>query len=331
VNVALFYLESIGLFRKPLKTTVISMMDIRADRHIYRLIGSLTRFVNRFLDANFRFQALPEIFDLWADGIDLVVFEEFGSGAAALHLQDELERSKLLRDPEYRARFRRHWTNRFLPRAFHRDFNQSEILACPDSSVVGKSFAQLAKEQGHHAVDVFLDLVAEHGTKLRWYTVMGNDRPKVLEEIVTHPDILIGFSDAGAHLRQMSHYNFPLRLLKLVNDARKSGREIMPLERAVHRLTGEIGEWLGLDAGTLRVGGRADLVVVDPDGLDASLDAVEEAPIEGFRSDFQRLVRRNPKAVRSVFIHGKEAVSNGEMRPEVGRQPGFGRVLKAIA
>ncbi|WP_129574550.1 MULTISPECIES: hypothetical protein [Sorangium] len=35
-----------------------------------------------------RLQALPEVFDLWADGIDLVVFEELGAGAAALHLDD---------------------------------------------------------------------------------------------------------------------------------------------------------------------------------------------------------------------------------------------------
>lgn len=328
VNALLFLLESMGLWRKPLKTTVISMMDPRASRGVHRVIGLLSRFANRVLGADFRWQALPEVFDLWADGIDLVVFEEFGAGAAALHLQDAAERSGLLRDAAYRARFRSQWTNRFLPRAFHRDFNQSEILRCPDASVVGKSFAQVAREQGRHAVDVFLDLVATHGDALRWYTVMANDRREELEFICRHPDVLMGFSDAGAHLRNMAHYNFPLRLLRLVRDAERRGQPFMTVERAVHRLTGEPGEWLGLDAGVLAVGRRADVVVVNPEGLDGKLDEVAEAPMEEF-GGFVRLVRRNDAAVKAVLISGREAVREGNVVPALGRERGFGRVLRA--
>ena len=36
---------------------------------------------------------------------------------------------------------------------------------------------------------------------------MANDRREELERICQHPDILMGFSDAGAHLRNMAHYN----------------------------------------------------------------------------------------------------------------------------
>ncbi|MFY1831937.1 N-acyl-D-amino-acid deacylase family protein [Myxococcus fulvus] len=330
VNVVLFLLESMGLWRKTLKTTVISMMDPRASRGIHRLIGVLSRAANKLLGANFRWQALPEVFDLWADGIDLVVFEEFGAGAAALHLQDAASRAGLLKDPGYRAQFRSQWTNRFLPRAFHRDFNQSQILECPDRSVVGKSFAQVAKEQDRDAVDVFLDLIATHGDALRWYTVMANDRLQELEYICKHPDILIGFSDAGAHLRNMAHYNFPLRLLRLVREADKRGESFMTVERAVHRLTGEIGEWLGMDAGVLAEGKRADLVIVNPEGLDAKLDAIAEAPMENF-GGFVRLVRRNDAAVKSVLISGREAVSDGAVSPALGRERGFGGVLRANA
>jgi N-acyl-D-aspartate/D-glutamate deacylase len=327
VNVILFLLESLGLVRRPLKTTVISLMDVRANRSIYKVVGWIARLFN-WLGADFRLQALPEIFDLWADGIDLVVFEELGVGTAALHLQDAAARRELLHDPAYRRRFRKEWTSRFLPRAFHRDFNQSEILECPDASLVGKSFSQVARERGAHVVDVFLDLIAEHGARLRWYTVMGNDRVKPLRQIVSHPDVLIGFSDAGAHLRQMAHYNFPLRMLHLVRQAEAAGEAFMPVERAVHRLTGEIGGWLGLDAGILDVGKRADIVVVDPAGLDDQVDAVAYAPVEGM-GDFQRLVRRNDKAVTAVLVNGRLAVEAGRVRGEVGRQPGFGRLLRA--
>lgn len=327
VNVALFMLESIGLLRKPLKTTVISMMDTRATRGLHQVIGLLSRLLNKVFGANFRWQALPEVFDLWADGIDLVVFEEFGAGTAALHLQDAVERAALLGTPEYRQRFRREWTSLFLPKVFHRDFNHSEILECPDPSLVGKSFAQIAKERGQDVVDTFLDLVIQFGTSLRWYTVMANDRREQLEWIVNHPDVLIGFSDAGAHLRNMAHYNFPLRLLRLVHEAKKAGREVMSVERAVHRLTGELAEWFGLDTGVLAEGRRADVVVVNPDGLDESVDKAQDAPMENFNG-FVRLVRRNDRAVDAVFINGEAALLNGALATDLGKKR-FGQVLRA--
>ncbi|KYF77372.1 hypothetical protein BE17_28390 [Sorangium cellulosum] len=59
----------------------------------------------------------------------------------------------------------------------------------------------------------------------------------------------------------MAHYNFPLRMLRMVKDAAREGRAIMPVERAIQRLTAEIGDGLGIDAGRLEVGGRADVVV----------------------------------------------------------------------
>ncbi len=330
VNVFLFLLESAGLAgRKPLKTTVISMMDLRGSRGIHSLIGKLSRMFNLGFGANFKWQALPELFDLWADGIDLVVFEEFGAGAAALHLEDVAARADLLRDPAYRARFRKDWTSKFLPRAFHRNFNYSEILDCPDASVVGKSFAEVAAARGVDAVDVFLDLVATHGPKLRWYTVMANDREKQLQEIVSHPDVLIGFSDAGAHLRQMAHYNYPLRMLRLVQRGITRGEPFMTVERAVQRLTGEIGEWLGIDAGHLGLGARADIVVVDPRGLDDSVEQASYAEMENF-GGFVRLVRRNDAAVREVLINGRVAVSAGQPAAALGHERGFGRVLRAI-
>jgi N-acyl-D-aspartate/D-glutamate deacylase len=328
VNVLLFLLESVGLLRPTLKTTVISMMDLRAARGIHRLTGLMSRLFNRFLKADFRWQALPELFDLWADGIDLVVFEEFGAGTAALHLQDAAARAGLLRDPDFRRRFRRQWTSRLLPKVFHRNLEYSEILRCPDGRLVGKSFAEVGRARGTDAVDAFLDLVAEHGAALRWYTVMANDRPGPLRYIVSHPDVLVGFSDAGAHLRQMAHYNFPLRMLRLVREAEKAGDPFMTVERAVHRLTAEIGDWLGLDAGTLAPGRRADVVVIDPEGLDESVDRAVEAPMD-FYGGFVRMVRRSDRAVRAVLINGRPAWSDGKLQPELGRERGFGRLLRA--
>jgi N-acyl-D-aspartate/D-glutamate deacylase len=328
VNVLLFLLESVGLLRRPLKTTMISMMDIKASPGIFKLIGLMSRVFNKALDADVRFQALPEIFDLWADGMDLVVFEEFGAGTAALHLDDAAERAALLRFPAYRKRFERDWTNRLLPKAFHRDFNESRILDCPDASVVGRSFAEVARSRGTEASLAFLDLVAEHGTNLRWYTVMANGNEQSIREIIAHPDVLIGFSDAGAHLRQMAHYNFPLRMLRHVMKAEREGQPVMTIERAIFRLTSEIGAWLGLDAGVLAEGKRADLVVLDPAAIDDRVEEASYAAIPSF-GGYERLVRRNDEAVSLVVVSGKKAVVGGEVLPAVGSERGYGGVLRA--
>lgn len=329
VNVLLFLLESVGLFRRPLRTSIISLMDLRVDRHIHRLVTKLSRLFNRFLDADFRLQSLPNVFDLWADGIDLVVFEEFGAGSEALHLVDSQDRAQLLCDPAYRKRFKKQWKSYFSPKVFHRNLAYTEVLECPERAMVGRSFAELGAEKDRDAVDVFLDLVAEHGDALRWYSVMANDRPEELEWIVDHPDVLIGFSDAGAHLRQMAHYNYPLRLLKLVRDAEERGAPFMSMERAVSRVTGEPAEWFGMDAGTLMVGKRADIVVVDPEKLDESLDVAHEAEMPAFGGHV-RLVRRNPGTVRAVYVSGKKAVDGGELLPAVGQQKGYGTVLRSV-
>jgi N-acyl-D-aspartate/D-glutamate deacylase len=265
------------------------------------------------------------LFELWAEGIELVFFVEGGAAPAALHLQDEASRARLLADPAYRERFRSEWRNRFLPRAFHRALARCVVLSSPDPSLDGKTFRDLARERGKDEVDTFLDLVVLHGPKLRWYTVAGNDRPRWLRWIVRHPDILMGFSDAGAHLRNMAHYNFPLRMLKLVRDEAKPG--FMTTGRAVQRLTSELGDWLGLDAGTLAPGRRADVVVIDPEELGAELDAVTEEEIPGF--GLRRLVRRNDRAVRAVLINGRPALRDGALSGELGRSRGFGRVLRA--
>jgi N-acyl-D-aspartate/D-glutamate deacylase len=314
----LFLWESIGAARPPLKTTLVSLFDVRTNRLLYRVVGGLARLVNRFLRGNVRFQALPVAFELFADGIDAPVFEEFGAGTAALHLADLAERGQLLRDARYRRWFRRQWTNWFLPRVFHRDFNQSEIVACPDGALVGKSFAEVARESGKAALDVFLDLCAEHGERLRWFTIIGNDRPAALRRIVSHPDVLLGFSDAGAHLRNMAYYNFPLRMLKMVRDAARDGIPFLSIEKAIWRLTGEIADWLDIDAGRLTVGGRADVAVIDPDGLTDALEDHAEAVMPEF-GDYRRMVRRNDRAVTAVLVGGRVAVDHGVPVAELGR------------
>jgi N-acyl-D-aspartate/D-glutamate deacylase len=322
----LFFAESIGLFRRALKTSLVSMVDVCSNRLIYKGLGLLTRIVNRIFKGDVKFQGLPVQFDLFVDGLDAPVFEELGAGTAALHLEEMAERRALLLEPGYRAWFRQQWTSALAPKVFHRDLRQSRIIACPDASLVGRSFADIARERKVHVVDAFLDLCAEHGAELRWRTVIGNDRPHAVEEIVAHPDVTPGFSDAGAHLRNMAFYNFPLQLLRLAKEGRA-----MSVERAVHRLTGEIADWFDLDAGKLSAGARADIAVVDPKHLDATLDDFHEAAMPEF-GGCVRLVRRNPDAVPYVLVNGQLAAERGVVtHARSGRFLGAGEKAPAVA
>jgi N-acyl-D-aspartate/D-glutamate deacylase len=318
VNALLFLLESAGLgMRRALKTTLITLADAKSSRGLHHVIGRLTRFVNKILGGDMRWQTLPVPFEVYADGIDLVVFEEFGAGQAALHLADEVARNELLTQGDYRRKFRRDYDRKFTARVWQRDFHDAFIVACPDASVVGKSFGEVADARGIHAVDAFLDLVVEHGRKLRWRTTIANDRPNEIVHLMNEPAALIGFADSGAHIRNMAFYSFPLRMLRFVRDRAKAGTPVMPIEKAVWRLTGELADWLGIDAGHLRVGDRADLVILDPEQLDARLDEYHEANMEGF-GDLMRMVNRSDGVVHTVMVNGRVAFANGAIASDIG-------------
>jgi N-acyl-D-aspartate/D-glutamate deacylase len=103
----------------------------------------------------------------------------------------------------------------------------------------------------------------------------------------------------------------------------------MTPERAVERCTGEIARWLGLDAGVLAPGKRADVVVLDPTALD---DRVEEVHTERIAEldGFERLVRRNDDAVTLVLVGGERAVEGGKPTAELGKKR-LGSVLRRVS
>lgn len=305
-------LSSLGIGRPKLKVSLLSAADIKAIPAISKIFPIISRTLNA-LGGDFRWQHLPVPFEVYSDGIDLPVFEEFGSGAAALHLSNQLEeRQALLADEDYRRRFRKDYDKKYGPRVWHRDFFDAEIVECPDDSVIGKTFGQVGVDRGGvHPVDAFLDLVVEHGSKVRWRTTISNHRTEVLNKFAADPGVQLGFSDAGAHLRNMAFYNFGLRFLRRVHDAEQAGTPIVSVEHAVHRLTGELADWYGLDVGHLREGDRADLVIVDPTKLDDRVEDYAEAPITEW-DNLSRMVNRNDDVVEAVFVNGRYTFGHGE-------------------
>ncbi len=324
-----FYLwESLGWGAPSLKTSLITAADTKSDPWIFGGLRLLLGIANRWLGADFRFQSVPAPFEVYADGMDLVVFEEFGSGEAALHLADELERNELLRDPEYRRAFRKDYEKQWGARVWHRDFYDAHIVGCPDASLVGRSFGDVAAERNEHAADVFLDLVIEHGRKLRWHTTIANHRDGAIRHMITDPNLHLSFADSGAHLRNMAFYNFPIRVLEMAHRAQQEGRPFTTVQQAVAALTGDLGEWFGLDAGRLCEGDRADIAIIDPAGLTSAVDDYCEAPMPEF-GGFMRMVRRNDDAVAATLVAGELIFERGAFVPGYGHARRTGRFLRA--
>jgi N-acyl-D-aspartate/D-glutamate deacylase len=318
--------QALGLFGKPLKTTLISMLDLKGNQSL-QMMARLAAWSANLLGGNFRWQLLPTPFAIYADGMDVVLFEEFGAGEMALDLKNQIERNALLQDEDYRRNFRKFYAQKLSPRVWQRDFGDAVILNCPDSSIIGRNFAEVANERGVHVVDLFLDMVVKYGRALRWFTVIGNHRKDRLRKMINNPNTLITFSDAGAHIRNMAFYNLPLRMLKLVQESIDEGQPAMTIEQAVHRLTGEQADWFGVDAGYIRVGDRADIVVLDPNGLQQDMEQETWAEMQNF--GIQRMVNRVPGCVEQVIINGKLAVADQQVVPELGQRTGFGTFLPA--
>jgi N-acyl-D-aspartate/D-glutamate deacylase len=328
-RVAMFwYLTQSSAFfwRKPLRTSMVAMMDLKGDPYIRGLISSLAGFFNRICRADFRMQTFPVPFRVFARGMDLVIFEEFPTGAIARHLANDPDRFRAtLRDPDYRRRFKKHYGNRFAPKVWQKDFADAFVVDAPDKSWIGKSFGQLAEERGQHPVDAFLDIVVELDQQVLWETTIGNHDPERYKPLYNDPNGIVGFADSGAHINNMAFYNNPLRFLRYVQSSHRQGRPIMPFEKAVWRLTKENADFFNLDAGTIECGKRADLVVIDPAKLS---DAVHEYHTADFIGGHRRLVNRNDDVVDLVVIGGKIAWENGGFSESFGNER-FGSFLRA--
>jgi N-acyl-D-aspartate/D-glutamate deacylase len=311
---------AVGLFRPALRATVLSALDMTDYRHLWRLFPSAAFIVNRLLGGNLRFQTLTEPFTIYADGPITPLFEEFDAGVELNNCATRAQRATLWGDPAFRDRFRADWRRREL-RTFHRDPARMRVLRAPDLALAGRTILDIAHERGESGVDALMNLLARHDTDLRWFAVGANERASVRERLMAHPHILPGFTDAGAHSRNVAFFDGALSLLR---QAVQTG--FVSPARAIERVTGEPARWFNLDAGVLRVGGVADLVVLDPGALRAPSAApvdVQDPLLDGA----PRLVRRDAEtAIAAVFVRGREVVRAGEPTATLGTFQ-TGRVL----
>jgi len=306
--------------KKPLKTTIVAAMDVKTDRKIYKVAQIGAKLVTELFRGDIRFQALAEPFTNYCDGVFGPLFEEFPSGVAAISAT-ETERRAMFANPTYRKQFRKEWRSRGT-RVFHKDLGDMWVVSAPDASMIGRSFGAVAKERGLDEVEFFMDLMRDHDRAIRWKTSVTNDRPGPRRELMASPYTLPGFNDSGAHNRNMAFQDGALQMLQQM----QAFPETMTMERAVHRLTGEAAAWLGIDAGVLAKGKRADLVLLDPEALSKGLSdpiEFEDPRLEGE----MRMVKRSDGVVKKVLIGGRVAFEDGQFAADYGKSR-YGRLLR---
>ena len=296
---------TIGLFRPPLRATVLSALDMTDYPFLWRLFPLVSYVVNRLLGGNLRFQTLTEPFTIYGDGPITPLFEEFGAGVELNNCTTRDQRALLWADAEFRRRFRDDWLRREI-RTFHRDPARMYVLHAPDSTLAGRTVGDIACERRQSGVDTLIELLATFDVNLRWMAVGANERTGVRQQLMAHPHILPGFTDAGAHARNIAFFDGAVALLRQAVQT-----SFMTPERAIARVTGEPAHWFNLNAGVLRIGATADLVLLDPAGLHAPSPVPLEVS-DALLDDAPRVVKRDAHAaVAAVIVGGIEVVRAG--------------------
>ncbi len=182
-----------------------------------------------------------------------------------------------------------------------------DTFADANAGLKGRVVADIAAERGQDAFDALLDIVlADDLRTVLWPMPNDNNEEswKLREQVWTDPRVLLGGSDAGAHLDRMCGAPYTTRF---IGDMLR-GRKLLPLERAVQLVTDAPAQLFGLrDRGRVVEGYRADLVVFDPETI-GSDDATLVRDLPG---DSIRLTAGSRGIVR-VLVNGVETVADGK-------------------
>ena len=100
----------------------------------------------------------------------------------------------------------------------------------------GQSVGDIATRTGREPWDVICDIVVADEARTRFERPPSNNSPADWEmrlDAWSDPRIVLGASDAGAHVTSLATWDFATEFLR-----RNREREALPLEQAVYRLTG---------------------------------------------------------------------------------------------
>ncbi|MEU7498380.1 D-aminoacylase [Streptomyces griseofuscus] len=217
------------------------------------------------------------------------------------------ERIARLRDPDVRAEL--------LRRARSKEAGVFRRLANFGRYVIGDTYSEanqglggrvvrdIAEERGQDPFHCLVEICAADRLRtVLWPMPTDNDPDSwaLRAETWRHEDVLLGGSDAGAHLDRMCGAPYTTRFL---GDCLR-GRKLVALEQAVKMLTDDPARLFGLrERGQIQRGWHADLVLLDPERIDAGqARLVHDLPGDSPRLDSRAL------GVRAVWVGGVEAI-----------------------
>ncbi|WP_346770341.1 D-aminoacylase [Streptomyces sp. Z423-1] len=233
------------------------------------------------------------------------------------------ERIRKLRDADVRAGMLKRAASKEAG-VFRRltDFGRyviGDTYSAQNAGLTGRVVREIAAERGQDPFACLVDICANDDLRtVLWPMPTDNDPASwaLRAETWQHEDVLLGGSDAGAHLDRMCGAPYTTRFL---GDCLR-GRKLVGLEQAVRMLTDDPARLFGLrDRGRVREGYHADLVLLDPERIDAgTATLVHDLPGDSPRLDSRAV------GIRAVWVNGVEAI-----RDDVVTGAVLGRVLRS--
>jgi N-acyl-D-aspartate/D-glutamate deacylase len=241
------------------------------------------------------------------------VFDDLPTWKMLLFLPFE-ERVKAFRDSETRRKLRYEALEEKKPSRFSRRWDLVYMIKAATSAnkhLEKKSVAEIARIRGQDVIDAFLDLSLEEGLDTEFQTSSTNGDEQAVAEIIRSPFVLVGQSDAGAHLIYDAGFGYATRLLGYwVRE-----KQIMSLEEGVRKLTFMVASIFGLpDRGLVRPGMAADLVLFDP----ATIRECEPEMVSDLPGGEKRLIQK-ANGIEMTIVNGQVLVAKGE---HTGALPG---------
>src|ERR1700722_386506 len=218
------------------------------------------------------------------------------------------EKTAKLRDPAVRASMLAAAKGTpFERRSDFGSYSIGDTVAPENKQYEGRLVSDIARERGIDSWNALIDIEEADGYMTVLWPSPAADSAEdwdLRRNLWNHEDVLLGGSDAGAHLDRLLGSPYPTRFLA---DTLR-GRRLVTLERAVQLMTDVPARLFGLrDRGRLVEGAYADIVVFDPEEVDGgTARRVHDLPGQSLR------LTAPSYGVRRVLVNGIESVVDGE-------------------